>query len=234
VWFSGKAFQQRCRKSRLANASLTGEQDYLALAGFCFGPTSQQQVEFFFPADEVGQATGVESIEAAFNRSLSQCRPGSRRPRNALEVLCSEVLKLEQITKELSRIFGNDHAVGLCNSLQARRKVRRLTNNASLLRLSGADQVADDHKTRCDADARLEGRMGLQSANSSDQLQPRTHCPFCVVFVCLGVAEVDQHPVAHVLGYEAAEALHGLGDTLLVAADNLAEVFGVHARREGR
>src|SRR6202044_1112772 len=43
---------------------------------------------------------------------------------------------------------------------------------------------ADNHKARCDADARLEGRVGFQSANSSDQLQPRTHCPFCVVFVC--------------------------------------------------
>ena len=41
-------------------------------------------------------------------------------------------------------------------------------------------------------------------------------------------------PIAYVLSYEAAEALHGLSDTLLVAADNLAKVFRVHAGRKGR
>jgi hypothetical protein len=134
VWFSGNAFQQRCRKSRLANTSLTGEQDYLALAGLCFGPTSQQQVEFFFPADEVGQAAGVESIEAAFDRSLSQGRPGSRRPRNALEVLPSKVLKLEEIAQELAGTFRNHDAVRLRYSLQACGKVWRLANDGLLLR----------------------------------------------------------------------------------------------------
>ena len=46
----------------------------------------------------------------------------------------------------------------------------------------------------------------------------------------LGVAEIHQHPVAHVLGYEAVEVLHGVSDAFLVGADDLAEVFGVHAR----
>jgi hypothetical protein len=32
-----------------------------------------------------------------------------------------------------------------------------------------------DHQTRCDADARLEGRAGLQATYPSDQLPTRTH-----------------------------------------------------------
>jgi hypothetical protein len=43
--------------------------------------------------------------------------------------------------------------------------------------------------------------------------------------MCLRIAKVDQHSVAHELRDKAAETLHGLGNTLLVAADNLAE-FG--------
>ena len=44
----------------------------------------------------------------------------------------------------------------------------------------------------------------------SDQPQARSHCSLGVVFMCLRVAEADQDPIAHVLRYEATEALHGL------------------------
>jgi hypothetical protein len=52
---------------------------YLSFAGFGFRPPSQQQVEFFFPPDEVSQAACVHRVEKAFHRSRSQCRPGSGR-----------------------------------------------------------------------------------------------------------------------------------------------------------
>ena len=151
-----------------------------------------------------------------------------------LRSLCPEVLKLEQIAEELSRAFGNHDAVRLRNALQACRKVRRLADDGLLLRSARSDQVADDHQPGRDADARLQGRVGLQSAYSSDQLQPCAHGPLGVVLVGLRIAEVDQDPVAHVLRDEAAEALHGLGDALLIGRNDLAEVFRVHARRERR
>ena len=234
VWLGSETFQQRRRQSRLADARLTGEQHHLAFAGLCLRPAPQQQFEFFFPPDKFRQAARVESLEAAFHRSRSQRRPGSHRPRDALEVLCPKVLKLEQIAHELAGAFGNHDAVRLRNALQARRKVRRLAYDGLLLRSARPDQVADDHQSGCDADARLQGRVGLQSTHSSDQLQPRAHGSLCVVLVGLRITEVDQHPIAHVLRYEAAEALHGLRDALLVGRDDLAEVFRVHAGRERR
>jgi hypothetical protein len=51
------------------------------------------------------------------------------------------------------------------------------------------------------------------------------------VLMRLRIPEVDQHPIAHVLRDEASEALHGLGNTLLVGRNDLAEVFRVHAGR---
>ena len=74
-------------------------------------------------------------------------------------------------------------------------------------------------KSGGNADTRLQGRMGLQITYSSDQLQPCAHCPLCVVLVGLRIPEIHQHPITHVLCYEASEALHGLSDTLLIAAD---------------
>jgi hypothetical protein len=53
------------------------------------------------------------------------------------------VPKLKQVTQELAGAFGNDDAVRLCKALQACGEVRRLPNNAALLRFSSADQIAD-------------------------------------------------------------------------------------------
>ena len=55
-----------------------------------------------------------------------------------------------------------DDAVRLCNALQACRKVWRLADDGLLLRSARADQVADDHQARRNADTGLQGRVGLQ------------------------------------------------------------------------
>ena len=49
--------------------------------------------------------------------------------------------------------------------------------------------------------------MGLEPAHRSDQCEPCAHGSLCVVLVSLRIAEVDENAVAHVLCYEAAEAL---------------------------
>ena len=72
----------------------------------------------------------------------------------------------------------------------------------------------------------------LQRADRCDQLQPRPYRALSVVLMGLRIAEVDQHAVAHVLRYEPAEALHCLGDALLIGGNDLAQVLWVHTRRE--
>ena len=74
----------------------------------------------------------------------------------------SKVLKLEQVAHKLPCALRNYHAVRLRYALQARRKVRRFADDCLLLRSARADQVADDHEPRSDADARLEGRVGFK------------------------------------------------------------------------
>jgi hypothetical protein len=54
--------------------------------------------------------------------------------------------------------------------------------------------------------------MGLQAIYCSHQFLPRAYRFLSVIFVGLGVAEVDQDPVAHVVRDEASEALNGLRD----------------------
>jgi hypothetical protein len=52
--------------------------------------------------------------------------------------------------------------------------------------------------------------------------------------MCLRIPEVDQDPIAHILRYEAAGALHGLCDAFLIGRDDLAQVLRVHAGGECR
>ena len=130
----------------------------MAFAGLRFRPPPQQQFEFFFSTDQLGQAACVKSIEAAFHGSGSQCHPGSHRPCDTLQVLGSEVLKLEQDCQRSFRVLSRDnHAVGLRDALQARRKVWRLADDGLLLRSAGPDQITNDHQTRRDTDTLLQG-----------------------------------------------------------------------------
>ena len=123
-----------------------------------------------------------------------------------LRSLCPEVFKLEEIAEKLSRALGDDHRVRLGNALQARRKVRRLADDAALLRLTRSDQVADHDQPGRNADTGLQRSAGLQRTHRCDQLQPRPHRPLGVVLMRLRIAEVDEHAVAHVLRHEPAEA----------------------------
>ena len=52
------------------------------------------------------------------------------------------------------------------------------------------------------------------------------------MLVGLGIAEIGQHPVAHVLGDEAAGLGDEIGAAAVVCADDLAHILGVEARRE--
>src|SRR5262249_38719374 len=106
--------------------------------------------------------------------------------------------------------------------------------DAVFLRSAGSDQIADYHEAGCDADTRLQGRLGLEVTDCIDQLEPCSYGPLCVVFMRLRITKVHKDTIAHVLRYKAAEALNGLGDALLIGRNDLAEVFRVHAGRERR
>ena len=76
------------------------------------------------------------------------------------------------------------------------------------------------------------GAPDFNPPTASINSKPRPHRPLGVILVGLRIAEVDEHAVAHVLRYKPAEALHSLGDALLIGRNDLAQVLRVHTRRE--
>src|SRR4029077_1303011 len=118
LWLGSNSFQQRSRQSRFADARFTGQQYDLTFAGLRLRPAPQQQFEFFFASDEFSQSTSVQSLEPALDGCRSQRSPSLHRPRDALEALCSKVLKFEEPAHELPVALCNHNAVRLRNALQ--------------------------------------------------------------------------------------------------------------------
>ena len=71
-----------------------------------------------------------------------------------------------------------------------------------------------------------------EAADRLDHRQPGAHRPLGIVLMRLRIAEIDQHPVAHVFGDKAVEAADRLGDGAVIGADQLAQILRVNARRE--
>ena len=71
--------------------------------------------------------------------------------------------------------------------------------------------------------------MGFELSYGHDHFEPRPDSLFRVIFVCLGIAEIDNHPIARVRRHEAAEALYSLRNAVVVGRNDFAEVFRIHA-----
>jgi hypothetical protein len=65
-----------------------------------------------------------------------------------------------------------------------------------------------------------------------DEGKPGQHGLLGIVLVRSGIAEINEHAVAHVFCDEAVEAAHRLRDAFLVGGNNSAQVLRVHAGGE--
>ena len=68
-----------------------------------------------------------------------------------------------------------------------------------------------------------------------DDGEAGAHRPLGVVLMRLWVAEIDQHPIAHILGDEPGERGDRVGDAAVIGADHLAQILRIEAcRQRGR
>jgi hypothetical protein len=81
-----------------------------------------------------------------------------------------EVAALEQVAKQLARIVGDEHGVGLSHGLQSCSEVWRLAYHSAFLRRAIADEVPDDDDAGCNADPDREVEAaGFEPADGFDQ-----------------------------------------------------------------
>ena len=223
---------QRRGQARLADAGLAGQQHHAAFAVLDLLPSPQQQLHFLVAADQRGLGCRAEGLEAARDGALAQHAPSADRVLEALELRRLDGLVFEQIAGEAARGGGDDDGIRRCGRLQPRREVRRFADDVALLRFTGADEFADNHEAGGEADAHLVADAGDdQSRDGVDQRERGAHRIFGVGFARLGIAEIDQHAVAHIFGDIAAEARDYLGGACVVGGDDLAQILRIEPGR---
>jgi hypothetical protein len=130
---------------------------------------------------------------------------------------------------------GDDDAVSLGEGLKAGGHVRGLAQGELLVPAPTTDLIYH-HAPGVDAHPDREPLVGagLEAADRIDNPEPRPDRPMGVVLVRLGVPEVDEQPVAEVLGDVAVEEAAHLGPGGPVGAYHLAHLLRVQASRQER
>ena len=161
-------------------------------------------------------------------------RQAALRLGKAGERLRSEIGQIEQPADLPAGRFADDQRVRHGERLQPGGEVRGLADDPALLCGTLADQVADHGEPGGDAEPHAQILPRRQSADRLDHRQPGAHRPLGIVLMRLRIAEVDQHPVAHIFGDKPVEPADRIGDGAVVGADQLAQILRVEPRRECR
>jgi hypothetical protein len=74
--------------------------------------------------------------------------------------------------------------------------------------------------------------LDAQLADRFDERQSRPYRALGIILVRMRIAEINEHPVAHIFGDEAVEPGDRLRDALVIGADHEAQVFRVELSRE--
>src|SRR5438105_15164018 len=72
----------------------------------------------------------------------------------------------------------------------------------------------------------------IQVSQCIEDTQTRSYSSVCVIFMCLGIAKVDEEPVTKQLGDMSIKACDDLGADPLIRTDDFAILFGVELGRE--
>jgi hypothetical protein len=104
-----------------------------------------------------------------------------------------------------ARVGDDDRArIGEC--LQPGGEVRRLADHRLFLRRALADQIADHHQPGGDADTRLKiDGPHIEASDGIDDTQPSQDRALGVLLMGSRVTEINQHPVAYILGHKPVQ-----------------------------
>ena len=72
----------------------------------------------------------------------------------------------------------------------------------------------------------------LKPADRLDDREPGAYRTLGIIFVRLGIAEINEHAVAHVFRDKAGKAAHRIGDAAMLGGHDLAQILGIEARAD--
>jgi hypothetical protein len=206
---------------------LADNEDYLTLTVKYLFPTMCQRTQFVLAPNEWGQATRLSrGLEPTAHFARSDYPIEWDQPVEAFERLRSAIFYDEKAGDQPVAIFGYQHRAGIGCCLHPRSDIGCLPEYVSVL--TGAR--ANHHRTRIDADPRLEFRppsLLVQFRYYIEDCQASTSGTFRIVVVCLGVTEKCHYAIPKVLGNGPAEATYRFRNGPMIAGHHFAPFFGI-------
>src|SRR6516162_5256237 len=225
-----KALRQCRGQARLADARLAGDQHHTPFAELRLLPAPQKQVELLVAADQWCDPR-TQCFEAADDPALADHTPGTLWLGKARERLGPEILDIEQRAELSPGAVGNDQGARPRQRLQAGGEVWRLADHAPLLRGTSTDQIANDDEASGDTNPHVQRLLCGEPADRVDDREPGASGALGIVLMRLGIAEINEHAVAHIFGDKTAKAGDRVSHTAMVGADDLAQILRIEARR---
>ena len=155
VRFGGDPLGQRLGEAGLADARLGGNQHHPAVAGLRLRPAAEQQVDLLVAANQRRDGP-VQCLEPAFGHARANHLPDRHVLGEALKGDVAEIAILEQAADLPPGGSVDHHLPRPREALETGGEVRRLADRRLLTRVAGADRLANDHKSRRDANADLK------------------------------------------------------------------------------
>ena len=226
-----KVFAELPDKARLSNPRFPDDEDVLPLAVLRPFPTIDHRRQLGFTPDETRQPPGCD-VEPAVHPARLHHAVQRHRLAHALERLRTAVLDHEHPGHQSVRRGRDRNGVGLGRALHARRDVSGLAEDLAA--------IGNHHRPGVDANPHLQtcpiigGECCVEWHHRVHDRKPGANRSLGVVLARGGPAEVDEQPIAKILGNVATEARDGAGGSLLVLRDDLAPLLGVELLREWR
>ena len=111
--------------------------------------------------------------------------------------------------------------------------VRRLADDAALLRASCIGDLTDDYQAGGNPDPRLQRRKQFQRGNSRDQFKGPTNRTLGIVLVRFRIAKIEYGSIPVGVRDESLVPTSRFDDTAMIASDDLTYVLRVHSSIRG-
>ena len=176
----------------------------------------------------------MHCFKAALYSTRSQHLRGRYGARPTFQRNRTEIAIIEIPSRELARVRANQYGPGLCQSLQACRKVGRFTDGGLFCRDLTNQQLAHNDGARRNANPNLQSiaDIGPELCYCIDDFQCGAHRLDGTILLCDRIAEIGQHPIAHILRNHALVASYDCTNSGLIRRHHPPHVFRIQTRRQ--
>ena len=195
-------------------------------------PNLLELLQLAVPPDQRGEPGARERFQARARGAFVEHPVDLQRRGDTLEWRGAQRLIREEAAEEVVRQSSDNQCVWLSHALQSGRDVGCVAEHHIVV-TGPTHFVTDHHQPGMAPQPNGQRNLmrfrqdGVELSDRLDDAEPRADRALCVIFVGVGVTEIDQQAVAKILRDVTVEAGDHLGACVVVGAYDLAPFFGI-------